>query len=72
VTVAAGKASRFTSAWCPHLRHVAITARTPFWRTFRKVMGGPGLLSSDHLRLTFPVHLVGRLILAEADENGVA
>jgi hypothetical protein len=33
-----------TSALWPQASHVAVTARTPFWRMFANVMGGPGLL----------------------------
>jgi len=43
VTVS-GSASKLTSASRPQASHVAVTARTPFWRMLAKVMGGPGLL----------------------------
>jgi hypothetical protein len=42
--VVSGSASTLTSAERLQASHVAITARTPFWRMFAKLMRGPGLL----------------------------
>jgi hypothetical protein len=46
-----GRASTLTSAERPQASHVAVTARTPFWRMFARVMGGPGLLRMVGARL---------------------
>ena len=39
-----GRASTLTSAACLQASQVAMTARTPFWRMFARLMGGPEVL----------------------------
>lgn len=42
--VVSGRASTLTSAEWLQASHVAMTARTPFWRILASDMGGPGVL----------------------------